>query len=127
MVKLNLMVLVLSLAAADVSACRDAYHTHEARLENAVVAFTGRVSGAYLPSIEEVSYIDERDAIRVFHLPRTVRLVLINPLKGSPPKVSELVIQSCNGAINGNIGREVNVYKISGEWHLVAAPTPPSN
>lgn len=110
------------LVHADANACRDAYRTHEVRMEKAEIALVARVSGVLIQSLERDEYVDARDSINLFRTSRTVRLVATRKLKGNSSNLLELVISHCDGALNAVVGKEVTVFKIDGRWRLDQLP-----
>ena len=118
-----LIILLLVGRSPDAFACREAERTHETRLAAADVAAVARVSAVSAPSLERPDYDDERDRISSFE--RTIRLVVVQPLKGNPSKRIELTLSHCQGSLSAEVGLLVYVYEIHGQWRITSNPPRP--
>lgn len=118
--------LPLALLSADGKACRDEYRTNQSRLDAAEIAVTAKVSALALPQMEKKEFADSLEQTSFFRSFWTVRLVVINTLKGSPDRVMELVVHSCHGGGMAEIGRSVNAYKIGSHWRLAPSKEEPN-
>jgi hypothetical protein len=103
-------------------ACRDAYPTHEARLDVAEIAFVARVSGVRVPDLERGSINGMNGTLKTVLSPHVVNLVLLQSFKGRPDRVTRVKITQCRGSTYASVGGLVRVYKIHGEWWLGEAP-----
>jgi len=117
------LITLLLLASAPALACRDAFHSHEQRLAESDVALVARVSGVLVPLLERPEIRDNINAgIAGVLADHTVRLAVIQSLKGQSQSVILVDVTQCNGSVYAEIGAKVYAYRFGTSWHLVGTP-----
>jgi hypothetical protein len=121
--KLGILVLLFATLPVSAFACRTPYQTHSQRLGASDLAAVARVSGIRSAALEADTYVDAEKFPIIFESERTIRLVVIQRLKGDPPKLIEITIDHCQGSLSAEFGGLVAAYRIDGQWRLDHWPT----
>jgi len=99
----------------------------EQRLPASDIAVIGRISGVYIPSLEQADAPTYAPHVSVASVlaDKEVRISVVEVLKGKAPTVLSVKVGDCQGGAVAVPGNMVHAYQLGGSWFLYDVPDQP--